>query len=297
MIQSMTGFAAKTIVISGENNEKTSVSISIKSLNSRFFDTTFKLHYALSSLEHLILSLAKDILHRGHIYCTIHVTNPNAFRGAVQPSLATIESYCTAIDAIKEQCHIDQPIHLEHILQLPNIFSMEEAEISNHTIEQILSCAKELLHNVCTMREQEGLSLQKDLENRIEIMNQEINSIAEKSVAVIEKQKAKILKTLQEIHADEALFASAQKNALYGMLDKLDLNEEIVRFKSHTKSLAEHLKSPATEKGKRIDFILQELAREINTISAKCSDASISEHAINIKVEIEKAREQAQNIV
>jgi uncharacterized protein (TIGR00255 family) len=297
MIQSMTGFAAKTIVISGENNEKTSVSISIKSLNSRFFDTTFKLHYSLSSLEHLILSLAKDILHRGHIYCTIHVTNPNAFRGAVQPSLATIESYCTAIDAIKEQCHIDQPIHLEHILQLPNIFSMEEAEISNHTIEQILTCAQELLHNVCTMREQEGLSLQKDLENRIEIMNQEINSIAEKSVAVIEKQKAKILKTLQEIHADEALFASAQKNALYGMLDKLDLNEEIVRFKSHIKNLAENLQSSATEKGKRIDFLLQELGREINTISAKCSDASISEHAINIKVEIEKAREQAQNIV
>jgi uncharacterized protein (TIGR00255 family) len=297
MIHSMTGFAAKTIIVTGENNEKTNVSISIKSLNSRFFDTTFKLHYSLSALEHRIISLAKEILHRGHIYCTIHVTNPDAFRGSVQPALAIVRSYLTAIEALKKECHITQDLSLEHMLQLPNIFSMEEPEINESTLNTILICAEALLHNVCTMRIQEGSSLEKDLDNRIHIMDQEIDLIAAKSVLVIEKQKTKILETLKEIRVDEALFAAAQKNALYGMLDKLDLNEEIVRFKSHIKNLREYLKSAVIEKGKRIDFTLQELAREINTISAKCSDASISEHAINIKVEIEKAREQAQNIV
>jgi uncharacterized protein (TIGR00255 family) len=297
MIYSMTGFAAKTIVITGENNEKTNVSISIKSLNSRFFDTTFKLHYALSALEHHIISFSKKTLHRGHIYCTIHVSNPNAFVGAVLPALSTVRSYMSAIEAIKKECDLAQPILLEHILRLPDIFSTEEPHVSADGIATILVSIQELLDQVAVMRLQEGTALQHDLEHRLRIMSQEIDIIATQAVLVVEKHKIKILDTLKEIKADEALVATAHKNALFGMLDKMDINEEIVRFKSHVENMGAYLQSPATEKGKRIDFTLQELAREINTISAKCLDATVSEHAINIKVEIEKAREQTQNIV
>ena len=115
--------------------------------------------------------------------------------------------------------------------------------------------------------------------------------------AIPEKHKVKVHKTLQEIGADKNLLAEAQKNALYTMLDKIDIHEEITRFNSHLSQLDKHLKSPDIEKGKRLDFTLQELAREINTIAAKCSDSTISKHAINVKVEIEKTREQVQNIV
>jgi len=88
-----------------------------------------------------------------------------------------------------------------------------------------------------------------------------------------------------------------RKNALFALLDKMDIHEEIVRFKSHLKSLHHQLDSAEIEKGKRLDFTLQELGREINTIAAKCSDATIGALAINVKVELEKAREQTQNIV
>jgi len=84
---------------------------------------------------------------------------------------------------------------------------------------------------------------------------------------------------------------------LYISLDKMDIHEEIVRFKSHLKNITQQLESEKKEKGKRLDFTLQELAREINTLSSKCSDASITSQAINIKVELEKSREQTQNIV
>ena len=110
-------------------------------------------------------------------------------------------------------------------------------------------------------------------------------------------QKQKINEALAELENDTSKFAEMQKNALYAILDKIDVHEEIVRFKNHLKTLLASLESSDIEKGKRIDFILQELSREINTITAKCSDATISSHAINIKVELEKAREQTQNIV
>ena len=100
-----------------------------------------------------------------------------------------------------------------------------------------------------------------------------------------------------ELSGTEDAHAELQRRAVYTALDKMDINEEIVRFKTHLKSLRSTLASDAAEKGKRIDFTLQELGREINTIAAKCSDASISTRAINIKVDLEKAREQAQNIV
>ena len=114
---------------------------------------------------------------------------------------------------------------------------------------------------------------------------------------MLEQHKNKVHTILQEIGTDESMLAEAQKNTLYTTLDKIDIHEEIIRFKSHLHNLAQGITTDEVEKGKRLDFTLQELGREINTITAKCSDATISTHAINIKVEIEKIREQIQNIV
>jgi uncharacterized protein (TIGR00255 family) len=188
----MTGFAAKTLVITGKHNETTHVSISIKSVNSRFFDATFKVHYTLSSLEHPIVGLAKEILQRGHMYCTIHISNPNIFVNSIQPSLSMVQSYLEAIESIKKVAHIQQPILLEHILRLPNIFSAAEPSVNQEGINTIFNCVKDLLYQVQTMREQEGMALQKDLEDRIERMRFGIQEIASCSVLVMENQKQKI---------------------------------------------------------------------------------------------------------
>ena len=113
----------------------------------------------------------------------------------------------------------------------------------------------------------------------------------------MEEQKEKIAVALKEFEADENQQNEIQKNAAYALLDKIDIHEEIVRFTTHLGVLEKEIRADKVEKGKRLDFTLQELAREINTITAKCSDATISTMAIDIKVELEKAREQSQNIV
>lgn len=297
MIRSMTGFAARSITMAGELGEKTEVSISIKALNSRYFDTTCKVHYAVAALEHTIIQKIRSTLIRGHVYCTLHITNPQAFRGAIEPARATIVSYIEAIREIETLTGLHTPLTLSDILQLPNVFIVADTLIDEKTASTIVALVDELLSTVNTMRIQEGAALQKDLLERITVMRSEIDAIAQEATVLIAQQKNKIQELLATTKPDDDSGAQGNKEALFIALDKMDVHEEIVRFKTHLDSLIKHLKTDTPEHGKRIDFTLQELGREINTIASKCVSARISEHTINIKVEIEKAREQAQNIL
>ncbi len=305
MIQSMTGFASKTVALTNATGEKTNISISLKTLNYRFFETTFKLPYLLSSLETKLIKICKQKLIRGHVYLTVHLSNPNLFRSGVQPALTIIQGYVDAINQIKERQSIVQAISLDHILSLPNVFVMEESELDQDVEQQILTTIDELIVAVIAARKIEGESLLQDLHARMAAMTEEINAIEVAYQALIHVHKGKIISAIQEADLPfEALAkygetapATIRQEALYAMLDKMDIHEEIIRFKSHVSDMCEQLVSKNPEKGKRLDFTLQELGREINTIAAKCSDATISKRAINAKVEIEKAREQVQNII
>jgi uncharacterized protein (TIGR00255 family) len=297
MIRSMTGFAARSITMSGELGEKTEVSVSIKALNSRYFDTTCKVHYAVAALEHAIIQKIRHALIRGHVYCTLHITNPQAFRGAIEPARATIVSYIQSIREIEQLTGLHTPLTLADILQLPNVFIMADTLIDEKTSNTILALVDELLETVNTMRIQEGAALQKDLLERLRVMRSEIDAIAQEAAVLIKEQKKKIHELLNTLPAEDSPSLQGQKETLLLSLDKMDVHEEIVRFKTHLDNLAKHLTTDMPEHGKRIDFTLQELGREINTIASKCVSALISEHTINIKVEIEKAREQAQNIL
>jgi uncharacterized protein (TIGR00255 family) len=297
MIRSMTGFATKSLVFTLEDGSKAQVAISLKSLNSRFFEVTCKLPYPLSNLETEITKLLKKHLYRGHIYFTINTNTPNAFKSVVEPALSIIREYLKAIDVIKKECGVQESPSLNTILQLPNVFNLAEKNLDSASTELILQTTKQLVDEVIKAQEIEGKTLLDDIMQRITIMQKEIDEIEHNSADLMEAQKAKLHQALQEMTTDEQKSNDLHKNTLYSLLDKMDIHEEIVRFKSHLKSLSAHLNSAEVEKGKRLDFTLQELAREINTIAAKCSDAAIGSLAINVKVELEKAREQTQNIV
>lgn len=297
MIRSMTGFATKSLTLTLEDGSKAQVTINLKSLNSRFFEVTSKLPYPLSNLETDLTKLLRKNLLRGHIYFTIHTSTPNAFKSVVEPSVPILHDYLKAIDAIKKECGISDPLTLDNVLHLPNVFSLAEKSLDHTSKDLIIDSTKQLIDELITSQEQEGKTLHHDLAERIAIMQKEIDKIESSSAELMETQKAKVNQSLQELDDDENKLADVQKNALYVMLDKMDIHEEIVRFKTHLGSLNSQLDAAAIEKGKRLDFTLQELAREINTIAAKCSDAAIGALAINVKVELEKAREQTQNIV
>jgi uncharacterized protein (TIGR00255 family) len=293
----MTGFASKTFVITAPSGERSSISINLKSLNSRFFEASIKLPMALTHLETVLLKQFKEMLRRGHIYFTCYLSNPNIFEGAVTPAMTVIDGYMKAMHQIKTQYNLSDNITLENILRLPNIFSKEEQHLDDASIQHILDSVTEVVHNVIKERATEGDALAIDLNNRIAAIHKEMHTITERAHIFVEEWKKKVHATLQEIGTDHNLLADAQKSGAYSMLDKIDIHEEITRLNNHLDQLIKHLSSDDIEKGKRLDFTLQELGREINTIASKCSDSIISSHAINVKVEIEKMREQIQNTV
>lgn len=293
----MTGFASKTFILTTPSGERSSISINLKSLNSRFFECTVKLPLGLSHLETTFIKQFKEMLRRGHIYFTAHLSNPNIFDGSVTPVMTIIDGYMAAMNHIKAKYQLSDEIKLDNIVRLPNIFSKDEQPLDEESTNQILTAVTELISKVIEDRTTEGNSLAADIDDRIVVIQKEMNVISERAHVFVEECKKKVHATLQEIGADDNLIANAQKSGLYSMLDKIDIHEEITRLHSHLDHLIKTLSSQEAEKGKRLDFTLQELGREINTIAAKCSDSTISTHAINVKVEIEKMREQIQNIV
>lgn len=292
----MTGFATHTTTIS-RDALKSQITLTAKSLNSRYFEITFRMPYQLSSLETEITRVCKERLVRGHLHITIHVSNQQLFKGNIEPNLVTIKEYITAINAIKDGFNLQGAVSLDAILNLPNIFSSEEQNIDDESKAIIMTAVNQLIDSLIVAQEKEGLVLLGDIEKRTAIIQKEMVALEKASAILLQTAKEKTQQMLLELSADDTKFADTQKNSLFSMLDKIDTHEEVIRFNSHLENLKHQISNQQLEKGKRLDFTLQELGREINTIAAKCSDATISAHAINIKVELEKAREQVQNIV
>lgn len=297
MVYSMTGFAAKTLVIFPSSDNPINISLSLKALNSRFFETTCKLPYALNNFETDFIKLFKTKLVRGHIYFTIHASNQHLLSCTVKPNLDVINGYLQATEQIKKEAGIEGTLQLKDLLALPYVFNVEEKDIDENAKQLIYDAVESLISEVIEARKKEGFSLQKDLEQRIVAIQHEIDAIERAYNALMEQQKALVNEELEELENIQEEVAEPRRQVLYSILDKIDIHEEIVRFKSHLANFSAQLTSPTIEKGKKIDFTLQELAREINTIAAKCSDSTIEGLAINVKVELEKAREQVQNIV
>lgn len=296
MMYSMTGFATKTIEIPMLKT-KAFLTMTVKSLNSRFFEATCKLPQALQASEIEFIKLLRDALYRGKVALSISISNPLVFKGPIEPSFYMVESYLEALKQIQKKYDIPGTLTLTDLLTLPHIFIEEEQNINNETYQLILTTFKELIEDLRKEQAQEGIALHTDIQDRIAILKKEIQEIEILALNEMEKRKSEVDAKLQEIEKSAADVIELTKYQLYAELERMDIHEEIVRFKSHLHNLSEVLTSKHIEKGRKIDFILQELTREINTIGSKTANTTISARAISIKVELEKIREQAQNII
>lgn len=303
MTQSMTGFASAIVEISISKTEKLSLSMHLKALNSRYFETTCKLPYLLNQAEVSIQRILKKKLERGHVYLTIKVQQ-DATRHVAIPSETTIQQYLQAINKIQKICKIKEPVSLSTLLQLPNIFQLEEESLQGSTEEKVLAAIEALADSLIKTRASEGSVLAKDISLQIKEINKKLLLVKKTSLQVCKEKKAALDSVIEQLHKIPTEEVSVhkcmlenQKNVLLAELEKIDINEEIVRATSHTKNIDELLKDKCLSKGKKLDFTLQELNREINTIASKCSHSAISSLTIDMKTDLEKAREQAQNIL
>ncbi|MFH1643693.1 MAG: YicC/YloC family endoribonuclease [bacterium] len=296
MFLSMTGFgnARETLLI--DKKKKIGFSVEVKSLNSRFFEAVCKLPGPLSSLEIKIIELLKGKLVRGRIYLTLRASEDSYLFQTVKPNLSLVGDYLSAARKIKKEFSLESDLCIAELLKLPDVFISEEKDISGAVEKDILALIEKAADLLTKSRAVEGNNLKKDLEMFFDVCFEKMIKIKQLFIQLMKSKKDAIKKLLsQQNNGDES--SKLKLDELYSVVNKIDINEEITRFDSHLKVIKTVLKDKSSSKGKRLDFILQELVRELNTINAKSGSFDISSLAVDIKVELEKAREQVQNIV
>jgi len=294
----MTGFATATSTIKQYNGEPLDISLTIKTLNARYVDVNCRLPHILSHLEPAIIKHLKKELLRGTIYVNIQVANPSALKTNLQVSLSLINNYLEALARAQKQFNIAGKTTVSDLIHLPHIFEFPETPIDEKTSKQILSAIGKLAKNVIAVRKQEGGTLQKDIETRIKHISKHYQALKKQAQHAFNTRKKTMLAQFKSLTKEAPSEIRDQAlQSLYVQLGKYEINEELVRFELHLDNLQKTLDAKAIEKGKKIDFITQELFREINTLAAKANDAKVSNLAISIKLELEKIREQGQNIV
>lgn len=296
MLLSMTGFSCGTCEIKTKDGRKLSFAIEMKAINSRFFESTCKLPSFLNHLEIKIINLLQKKLIRGRVYLLVQQADSISPIANIMPSIKIVQGYLDAIKNIKSQCNLPGELTITDLLQLPDIFITEKTILTDDDEPLFLNLLDGMAGKLNTTRIQEGETLKKDIELRFDSCLQKITEIRDSFEKMMSDYKNEINQKLALVESgDETI--KTQLDELYTTLNKIDIHEEITRFFSHLESVKLFLKKDQLEKGKRLDFILQELLRETNTIMAKCANFSISSASVDIKVELEKVREQVQNIL
>lgn len=291
----MTGFSSLSEQVDVPGIGPTTIVIELKTLNSRFFEVVAKLPSCLSSLEVPFTNVLQEKLIRGRIYINVRFDEKQGGLELIVPSFKTIDQYVSAVKVIQEKYKFSGTLTIQDVIRLPNALVAQQGELDQKLAEILQGLVAKSAEAVMRIRTQEGNRLEKDFEKIFKLCGDKIKDIEKIFNQVIEQHKETLRQALAaNPHPEQP---NQHIEELQATLKKIDIHEEIIRFKSHLESIPVVLKASGIEKGKRLDFILQELLRESNTMMAKCPAYQISAICIDIKVELEKAREQIQNIV
>jgi len=291
----MTGYSIVTDRIQLSSCGSVAITVELKTLNGRFFEAVCKLSGIMSRLEIPITMLLQEKLVRGRVFISVRFGEAVSAIEPIAPAWTTIDQYMKALQEIKHKHVFAGDITLGEFVSLPNVFMAQDGSLSPDDEKTILTLIASVADKVIKIRTQEGMRLEKDFERMFALCAAKIADVEKNFEHIINQHKETIRQAIADNpHPEEA---SLHVEEMQVTLRKMDIHEEITRFKSHIDSITTVLKASQLEKGKRLDFVLQELLRETNTMMAKCPAYPISTACIDVKVELEKAREQIQNIV
>lgn len=289
----MTGYGRKTI----KHRQDTMVTVEIKTINSRYLDILSKIPRKLQSLELELKNVLKDCFKRGRIELYISISGEAVNSQNLHINWQLMDQFVAKMHEMKDKYHITDDISLDSLTRHDEVFEIYEVDTTDESLyESILNNVQVVAEAVIATRIEEGQKLKED----IQIRTQKLENLLQYIVAHHETEqklyreriKARIAKQIEKAHAlDESYFI--QEVAL--LSEKGSIQEELTRLDSHLIHFKQTLEED-NEVGRKLDFIVQELNREINTIGAKSIDPKISEKTILIKSEIEKIKEQIQNI-
>ncbi len=290
MIISMTGYGSAEF-----EREGISYSAEVRSFNSKFLEISIKLPRVHSQRENEMRDLVRKYINRGKIIISANLERTSGANLPVDIDEETIKYLHQLFKKIKKVTKSKEKIKLDHFLRFSEIFQHKDEEISEIEFQNLYECVDIAIQKMMEMKSQEGKELEKDLLNRIELIEKNVLQIEGiwSNRAELELQRLK--EKAQKLLEDKEVNQERLELELALLLDKMDITEECVRLKSHIKFFKESMNKNEPS-GRRLSFLAQELLREANTISSKSNSAEISQLVVLIKEEIEKIKEQIQNI-
>ncbi len=291
MIKSMTGYGGAKSAEEGSE-----FSVEIRSVNNRYLDTSVRMPRGYLFAEEAIKSAVQSHISRGKVDVFINVVTAAGSDITITVNESLAVAYKKAIDHIAEILGVDPTVSAYQIVRLSEVLSLDKNEMDKEQIlARLLKVAGAALSDFDTMRLREGEKLYDDMFCRLEAIEKNVSIIEQRSPNTVIEYRERLTKKMQEVlentQIDECRLLT--EAALYA--DRISVDEETVRLRSHIFQMRDLLKSE-TPVGRKLDFIVQEINRETNTIGSKCNDSEITKIVLETKSEIEKIREQVQNI-
>jgi uncharacterized protein (TIGR00255 family) len=290
-MHSMTGFGK-----ADAKNKDLEVAVEVYSVNSRFLEYLFRLPKQLFFMEPKLKEHISKRVSRGKISLSINYTDFGSGLDKLIINETMADELNRQLLKLQKKYKISGEPEIKHFLQFPDIFRIEKAEDIEEKIWPVLiSAVDKALNGLIRMRKREGNNLKKDLTSRMTFLSDRINKVEKLAPQNVVEYREKLAGKIENVLADGTINGNRFEEEVAFMAEKADITEECVRFKSHIKQFRAALKA-AEPVGKRLNFILQEFNREVNTIGSKAGHMEISNFVLELKEEIEKMREQVQNI-
>lgn len=291
MIKSMTGYGSAQAVGCGKR-----FSVEIKSVNHRYSDINVKVPRNYGYLDEAVRKTVSGFIARGKVDVYIGIEAIEGDLGDVTLNIEMAKGYFEALSKMAEELKIKEKVGISHLASFPDIFNVVKKEDDADEITSLVSeAAENAAMAFSAMRAREGEKLYEDLTGGLLSIEECVNYIEERSPGVVEDYSRRLRERMQELLGDYPVDEAMLLNEVAIFSDKVNTNEEIVRLKSHISQMRELLKSEEPV-GRKLDFLIQEMNREANTIGSKSNDINITKAVIEIKAGIEKLREQIQNV-
>ncbi|MCP3026179.1 YicC/YloC family endoribonuclease [Halobacillus sp. A5] len=292
MIRSMTGYGREELNVEGVKG-----TLEIRSVNHRFFDFSPKIPRSLLFMEDKLKKITGDVVKRGRIDCFLNLEGEGLTSLGLQVNEDLIRQYKEQLHILKGKYELTGEISIDMVAKLDHAFSITETpKLSSGLTSAVEKAAQRALEQLLSMRESEGEQLKVDLLQRLQSLESIVNLIEAKRDSVINEYKEKIVQRIEN-YTKEALTEDQQRvyQEVALLAEKGDISEEVTRLYSHITQFHTLLKQGGVV-GRTLDFIVQEFHREINTIGSKSNDPELSNQVVKMKSEIEKIKEQVQNI-
>jgi uncharacterized protein (TIGR00255 family) len=292
-LQSMTGYGNADGMIGTHR-----LSVEVRSVNHRFFTPSIKLPQALTRMESDVRELLRRRVSRGHVTLSLRIERESTEGPRID--VARLAAYAAQLRAIPADAGIDSRIDLASLLRLPDVVTSaydDEAAIAGIDTASVLALISDAVMAFVRMREAEGTRLAEYLLERLTIIEAALARLAARAPTRLVEQRDRLTAAVQDLAAGIAVDPQRMAQEIAILADRVDVAEELSRFASHNTACRAAIASPGSEAvGKRLGFILQEMVREANTTGSKANDAAMQQDVVLIKEELERMREQVENL-